>query len=210
MTTNGAHQQEPKPKPARLTAQQQKFALAYVETGNASEAYRRAYPTSKNWKPGAVHVAASRLLANPHISAKANAKAHTKENAKVDAIATGKVAPLVDQLRQQHATRHETTIDDIVAELDEARTLAIELKQPSAAVSASAAKGRLLFGDKAKIEMSGPGGGPMQIEAAAAVRALLEALPELGGLSALAIAAPASVVGVAVEASGVPSEPEGK
>jgi len=31
-----------------LTPKQEAFALAYVETGNASEAYHRAYPPAKN------------------------------------------------------------------------------------------------------------------------------------------------------------------
>ena len=32
---------------AKLTPKQEAFALAYIETGNAAEAYRRAYSTSR-------------------------------------------------------------------------------------------------------------------------------------------------------------------
>lgn len=47
---------------------QENFAQAYVETGNASEAYRRAYPRSKKWQPQSVHVKASELHAQNKVS----------------------------------------------------------------------------------------------------------------------------------------------
>ncbi len=47
-----------------LTPKQETFALAYVETGNASEAYRKAYPKARHWKPETVHKRASELLTN--------------------------------------------------------------------------------------------------------------------------------------------------
>ena len=47
-----------------MTPRQEAFALAYVETGNASEAYRRAYPRSRNRKPEPVDKRASELMAN--------------------------------------------------------------------------------------------------------------------------------------------------
>jgi Terminase small subunit len=50
-----------------LSAKQEAFALAYLETGNASEAYRRAYNASK-MQPGTVNREATRLLANPLIT----------------------------------------------------------------------------------------------------------------------------------------------
>ncbi len=52
----------------RLTPAQDEFARWYVELGNASEAYRRAYPRSKAWKPQAIHVAASQLLAKDKVA----------------------------------------------------------------------------------------------------------------------------------------------
>lgn len=51
----------------KLTPKQEAFCQAYVETGNASEAYRRAYPRAKNWKPETVHKRASELLANGEV-----------------------------------------------------------------------------------------------------------------------------------------------
>jgi hypothetical protein len=40
-----------------------------------------------------------------------------------------------------------------------------------------------VYGDRVETRVTGAGGGPLQIEAAAAVRALLDALPDLGVLS---------------------------
>jgi len=51
-----------------LTPRQEKFAQEYVLTGNASEAYRRAYPASLKWKENAVQVGGSKLLAKPIVS----------------------------------------------------------------------------------------------------------------------------------------------
>ena len=44
----------------RLTPKQEAFCLAYVETGNASEAYRRAY-NAENMKPATVNRKAKML-----------------------------------------------------------------------------------------------------------------------------------------------------
>lgn len=46
----------------KLTPRQEKFAQQYVLTGNASEAYRKAYPKSVKWKENAVASNASTLL----------------------------------------------------------------------------------------------------------------------------------------------------
>ena len=57
----------------KLTPKQEAFAQAYVETGNASEAYRRAFPRAKHWKPETVHREAHELLKNPKISTRVEA-----------------------------------------------------------------------------------------------------------------------------------------
>ena len=46
-----------KEKELKLTAKQEAFARAYVETGNASEAYRRAY-NAENMKQESIAVRA--------------------------------------------------------------------------------------------------------------------------------------------------------
>jgi phage terminase small subunit len=104
---------------SKLTPKQEAFCLAYVETGNASEAYRRAYDASR-MKDATIHVKASELLSD------------------------GKVTVRLEELRQGHAERHEVTVDSLVRELDEARLLAIATKAPAAAVSATMGKGKLI------------------------------------------------------------------
>lgn len=121
-----------------LTPKQEAFALAYVETGNASEAYRRSYSAEK-MKPAVVAVKASELLAH------------------------GKVSVRVAELQAAHAERHKLTVDDLLRELEEARQAALtaESVQSSAAVAATMGKAKLLGLDKQVVEHSGPNGGPI-------------------------------------------------
>jgi phage terminase small subunit len=53
-----------------LTQKQEAFCLAYVETGNASEAYRRSYDVADETKPETIWSEASRLVADPKVSAR--------------------------------------------------------------------------------------------------------------------------------------------
>ena len=52
----------------KLTPKQRKFAEEYVNTGNASEAYRRAYNVAKTTSNEVIAVKASELLKNGNIS----------------------------------------------------------------------------------------------------------------------------------------------
>ena len=52
----------------KLTPKQRKFAEEYVNTGNASEAYRRAYDVSKTTSNDVIKVKASELLKNGNVS----------------------------------------------------------------------------------------------------------------------------------------------
>lgn len=115
----------------KLTAKQEAFCLAYVETNNASEAYRRAYDSSK-MKPESVNESASRLLANVKITSR------------------------VAELREPIMQRHNVTVDSLVAELEEARQVALgaETPQSSAAVAATMGKAKLCGLDKQVIEAS--------------------------------------------------------
>nr|WP_321328489.1 terminase small subunit [Alcaligenes faecalis] len=121
-----------------LTPKQEAFALAYVETGNASEAYRRSYNAEK-MKPEVIAVKASELLAH------------------------GKVSVRVKELQADLAERHKLTVDDLLRELEEARTAALtaETAQSSAAVAATMGKAKLLGLDKQVIEHTGKDGGPV-------------------------------------------------
>jgi phage terminase small subunit len=76
----------------KLTIKQEAFVHAYLETGNASEAYRRAY-SPKKMSTKSVADEASRLLQHPGI------------------------APVVAAARQQVAAQHDVTVERIVTEL---------------------------------------------------------------------------------------------
>jgi phage terminase small subunit len=75
-----------------LTPKMEAFALHFVETSNASGAYRRAYNVSPQTKPETVHRAAHELLHNPKIAAR------------------------IAGLRALHQRRHEITIDRVKEE----------------------------------------------------------------------------------------------
>jgi hypothetical protein len=53
-----------------LSPAQEAFAQHYASHGNASEAYRTAYPGSGNWKPANLHSKASTLLAKDKVRAR--------------------------------------------------------------------------------------------------------------------------------------------
>lgn len=104
-----------------LTPKQEAFALAYVETGNASEAYRRSYEAD-NMSAEAIQVEASRLRDHP------------------------KVALFIESMQEENKARHRLTVDDLLRELEEARMAAYQQEKPQAAamVAASMGKAKLL------------------------------------------------------------------
>lgn len=116
----------------KLTPRQEKFAQLYVQLSNASEAYRQSYSAS-NMKTEVVHVRACELLKS------------------------SKVKVRVQEIQAAAVKRNELTIDDIVAELEEARVTALGLTIPgvSAMVAATMGKAKVLGLVKEKIEHSG-------------------------------------------------------
>ncbi len=126
-----------------LTVKQEAFAQAYVETGNASEAYRRAYDVGENTKDETVWRKAAELMDN------------------------GKVTARIEELQAEHRKRHEVTVDSLTEELEAARLKAMSADNgASAAVQAIVAKGKLhgLIVDKSKAELSGPNGTALQTQ----------------------------------------------
>lgn len=115
-------------KPKKLTLKQENFCMAYIETGNASEAYRKSFNATK-MKDVTITKRASELLAN------------------------GDIKGMIEQLRKPIIARHNITVDRLILELEDARQLALhaETPQASAAVAATMAKAKLLgFLDKVK------------------------------------------------------------
>lgn len=117
----------------KLTPKQENFCLAYLETGNASEAYRRAYDASK-MSEQVLYNEAAKLLNNRKISVR------------------------LEELRKPIMERHAITVDDLLAELEEARRLALETEAPAPAVSATMGKAKLLGYDKQLIDVTSNGG----------------------------------------------------
>ena len=100
-----------------LTPKQEAFCLAYLETGNASEAYRRSY-SAENMKPESI-----------------NRKAK-------DVIDNVKIAARIEALRKPALKRAQMTLEGHLADLQMLRDKALEADQFSAAISAEIARGK--------------------------------------------------------------------
>lgn len=123
----------------RFTDKMQAFCLAYAETANAAEAYRRAYNTEK-MATATIGREAYKLLQNPMIEAR------------------------ITELQAQAMARNEYTVDTLLKELEDARQLAIKGGKAAAAVSATMGKAKLLGLEKNIHEHTGKDGGPIKAE----------------------------------------------
>lgn len=123
----------------RLTIKQENFCLAYVETGNASEAYRRAYDVGE-MLPASVNRLAFELLENIKITSRIN------------------------ELRSTVMERHRITVDDLLKELDEAREMGRTTGKAAPMVAATMGKAKLLGLDKALEEADTRPVGKIEIE----------------------------------------------
>lgn len=106
-----------------LTPKQERFCQAYVETGNASEAYRRAY-NADGMKPATVNKRSAELFANGGIA--------------------GRLAELHGELQQTHGI----TVASLILELEEARKVGKERGQAASMVAATMGKAKLAGFDK--------------------------------------------------------------
>lgn len=127
-----------------LTPKQEKFCQLYIELGNASEAYRQSYD-AEDMNQNTVNRNAKALLDN------------------------NKITTRLDEIRKEHAKRHNITVDTLLLELEEARKLALNLEiqerpQVSAAVSATLGKAKILGLDKVVLEHTGANGGPIKTD----------------------------------------------
>ena len=124
---------------ARLQPKQEKFCQLYIELGNASEAYRQAYSCGKM-------------------------KDETINNKAYILSKKGEIRARISELRAEHKERHNITVDDLIAELEEARQIAKNpvKPQPAAMVSATMGKAKILGFDKQVVELSGKDGKPIE------------------------------------------------
>jgi len=123
----------------RFTDKMELFCLAYVETGNASEAYRRSYNT-ENMADKTAQREGYNTLQKPQVQAR------------------------IEELRSQVMDRHEITVDTLLLELEQARRLALETKKAAAAVTATMGKAKLLGLDKQIVELTGKDGAPIETQ----------------------------------------------
>jgi phage terminase small subunit len=100
-----------------LTPKQENFCLAYLETGNASEAYRRSYDAEK-MSDATVNRSAKELMDNPKITAR------------------------LEVLRKPAIEAAQITLTDHLNDLKRLRDLAEADGKFSAAVSAEMARGK--------------------------------------------------------------------
>jgi phage terminase small subunit len=116
----------------KLTPKQEAFVSAYLQTGSATAAYRRAYDASK-MTSGAIEVEGKRLLKHPLITLRLRAA------------------------QERVAAKSEVTAAKILDELREAWALARDKGQPSAMVAASMGRPKVagLISDKKEVEQSG-------------------------------------------------------
>lgn len=121
-----------------VTEQQEKFCRVFVETGNASEAYRQAY-NAKNMGQNTIAVRASEMLDKSNITVR------------------------LSQLREVHAKRHGITVDTLLEKLNAVYDAAMDTgpgesprpAQAAAATGAIMAQAKLLGLDKQLVEVSG-------------------------------------------------------
>jgi len=111
-----------------LTIKQENFCMKYIEAGNASEAYRKAYD-AENMKPEVIHVKANELLNN------------------------GKVTVRIEELQAEHRKRHAVTVDSLTIELDKAKEFAYQHESPAAVISAIMAKAKIHGLETNKLEV---------------------------------------------------------
>ncbi len=101
-----------------LTIKQERFCHKYIETGNASEAYRFAYD-AENMSVASIKQEAYMLMQNPDISL------------------------TINNLREQYSKKHMVTVESLTKELEEARELARQKEEASPMISASMGKAKL-------------------------------------------------------------------
>ena len=139
----------------KLTPKQETFAMAYVECGNASKAYKTAYDVDDNTTHNSISVEASKLRNNPKITLR------------------------ILELQELAQERHSITVDSLTDELENARKTAQEAGQASAMVAATMGKAKLhgLLTEKAEITS------PDESMKPATIVLVAEPVPDYDGLN---------------------------
>lgn len=124
---------------AGLTQKQEAFALAYIQTGNASEAYRTAYNVKPGTKEATINRTAKELVDNPKIAAR------------------------IAELRAPAVEKAQLTLEKHLDDLLRLRNMAVKDAKWSAAIQAEIARGKAagLYVDRS--ELTGPNGAPIPV-----------------------------------------------
>ncbi|MNL05993.1 Terminase small subunit [compost metagenome] len=121
-----------------LTQKQEAFCLAYMETGNASEAYRRCY-SAGGMKPESVNREAKALTDNPKIAAR------------------------LSELRAPVVEASQMTLESHLQRLADLSDKAEKAEKYAAAVAAEIARGKASGLYVEKTEITGANGGPVDM-----------------------------------------------
>lgn len=121
-----------------LTKKQEDFALAYVETGNASDAYRRTYAVKKMTEKS-INETASRLLKNV------------------------KVAARIAALRAPVVEKAGLTLEKHLDDLLRLRNMAVKDAKWTAAIQAEIARGKAAGLYVERTELTGKDGAPIPL-----------------------------------------------
>jgi len=115
-----------------LTPKQEAFARHRASGMTQSDAYREAFDVGENTKPETVHKRASELMAK------------------------GEIAGRIAELQNDTLDRYRATLDDLLDELEQARSMAIKTGKAAAMVAASMGKAKLLgLEAPSKMELGG-------------------------------------------------------
>ena len=123
-----------------LTQKQENFCNAYIETGNATESYRRAYEASAKWKEKSINRKAFDMLQNVNILTR------------------------LDELRKPAIKAAQVTLSGHLNKLAELRDKSEALGQMAAAISAETAIGKACGFYTDKHEITGKSGGPLMLD----------------------------------------------
>lgn len=102
----------------KLTQKQENFCLAYIESGNASEAYRSAYKAER-MKSATINRKAAELMDN------------------------GKITARLEQLRAPVRERAQITLESHLERLNHLSLMAEQAEQYSAAIKAEESRGKV-------------------------------------------------------------------
>jgi phage terminase small subunit len=122
-----------------LTQRQEDFCLAYIESANASEAYRKVYST-KRMKPETVNNSAFKMLQK------------------------GDIVARIASIRESAAEKASMTLESHLSDLKNLRDAAVNDGKWAAAVTAEVSRGKAAGLYVEKVELSGDKNNPLQVQ----------------------------------------------